>query len=333
MTVATLPLKPIDADFSQKLQDTIDQRAAIADVVGGLAAKGLKNVFFVGAGGSLICSYPAHYVLQARASVPAFQVQSDELNCQVPRLMGEGSLVVLASYTGTTKETVAAAKTAKATGATVIAVAKEGSPLAEAVDVAFKGKSDLFELLVAYAVLEATGEPVDAEAVEVALQAVPKALLSAVEQSEQRLAEVARAYQDAPFTYVLGSGPSYNWAYGSAMCFLQEMQWKQAAGYNSGEFFQGAFEMVDQDTAVILWLGEDASRPMGERAQRFLETYAPKHQVIDTRSLDLPGVSDALRGDISPLVIDALANRLAQHYESVRGHDLETRRYMFKVDY
>ena len=33
------------------------------------------------------------------------------------------------------------------------------------------------------------------------------------------------------------------------------------------------------------------------------------------------------------IVVAALANRLAQHYEAVRGHDLETRRYMFKVDY
>jgi fructoselysine 6-phosphate deglycase len=333
LSVATLPLKPIEADFTEKLQETVEQRAAIVDVVRRVADQGLANVYFVGAGGSIISSYPAHYILQARAAIPAFQVQSDEVNCQVPRLMGEGSLVVLASYTGTTKETVAAAKTAKATGATVIAVAKEGSPLAEAVDVAFKGKSDVFELLVAYAVLEATGDLSDPAAVDAGLQALPKALLSAVEQSEQHLAAVAEAYKDAPFTYVLGSGPSYAWAYGFAMCFLQEMQWKQAAGYNSGEFFQGAFEMVDSDSAVILWLGEDATRPMGERARTFLETYAPKHQVIDVKGLDLPGVPDALRADFSPLVIGALANRLAQHYESLRGHDLETRRYMFKVDY
>ena len=62
----------------------------------------------------VICSYPAHYLLQAKAPFPAFQLQSDELNCCTPALMGPGSLVVLASYTGTTKETVAAAKTAKA---------------------------------------------------------------------------------------------------------------------------------------------------------------------------------------------------------------------------
>ena len=128
----TLPLKPIDVDTVEKLRATVQERPAIAAVVNKVVEAGLKNVFFVGAGGSLICSYPAHYLLQAKAPFPAFQLQSDELNCSTPALMGPGSLVVLASYTGTTKETVAAAKTAKAAGATVIAAAKEGSPLAEA---------------------------------------------------------------------------------------------------------------------------------------------------------------------------------------------------------
>src|SRR3954451_23245058 len=142
-----LPLRPIDTDLVEKLQQTIDQRPAIDAVVTRLVEQGLRNVYFVGAGGSLICSYPAHYVLQRLASFPVFQLQSDELNCSQPALMGPGSLVVLASYTGTTKETVAAAKTAKATGATVIAAAKEGSPLADATDASFPAASDLFALL------------------------------------------------------------------------------------------------------------------------------------------------------------------------------------------
>jgi fructoselysine-6-P-deglycase FrlB-like protein len=314
----TLPLKPIDTDTVEKLRATVQERPAIAAVVNKVVEAGLKNVFFVGAGGSLICSYPAHYLLQAKAPFPTFQLQSDELNCSTPALMGPGSLVVLASYTGTTKETVAAAKTAKATGATVIAAAKEGSPLAEAADASFSGKSDLFELLVAYSLLEAVGADVDTNEVGAALEALPEAVRHAVEES---------------ITYVLGSGPSYNWAYGFAMCFLQEMQWKHAAAFNTGEFFQGAFEMVDDDTAVLLWLGEDASRPMGERGKAFLETYCKKARYVDVADLTLPGVPAAMRKDLSPIVVGALANRLAQHYEAVRGHDLETRRYMFKVDY
>ena len=181
--------------------------------------------------------------------------------------MGPGSLVVLASYTGTTKETVAAAKTAKAAGATVIAAAKEGSPLAEAADAAFAGKSDLFELLVAYSLLEAVDADVDAAEVGAALEALPEAVRHAIEESESVLADVALTFKDEPITYVLGSGPSYNWAYGFAMCFLQEMQWKHAAAFNTGEFFQGAFEMVDDDTAVLLWLGEDAVPSDGRARQ------------------------------------------------------------------
>lgn len=329
----TLPLKPIDADTVEKLSATIAEREAIRSAVCDAVDKGLRNVYFVGAGGSIICSYPAHYLLQQKGTVPAFQVQSDELNTSVPALMGPGSLVVLASYTGTTKETVAAAKTAKATGATVIAAAKAGSPLADAADTAFSGKSDLFELLVAYEVLAATGADLDVAAVDQALDALPEAVRHAIEQAEPQLADIAEAFKDEPITYVLGSGPSYGWAYGLAMCFLQEMQWKHAAAFNSGEFFQGAFEMVDHDTAVLLWLGEDASRPMGERAKSFLDQYCKKARHVDVGDLELPGIPESVRGQVSPIVVGALANRLAQHYESVRGHDLETRRYMFKVEY
>jgi fructoselysine-6-P-deglycase FrlB-like protein len=329
----TLPLKPIDADTIDKLTAAIDEREAIAAAVADVVARGLRNVYFVGAGGSIICSYPAHYLLQRKASFPVFQLQSDELNCTTPALMGGGSLVVLASYTGTTKETVAAAKTAKAAGATVISAAKAGSPLAEASDIAFSGKSDLFELVVAFELLAATGADLDHAEVDVALKALPEAVRHAVEQAEPQLAKIADAFKDEPITYVLGSGPSYGWAYGLAMCFLQEMQWKHAAAFNTGEFFQGAFEMVDDDTAVLLWLGEDASRPMAERGKRFLDTYCKKAQYVDVKDLELPGIPAALRQEVSPIVVGALANRLAQHYEAVRGHDLETRRYMFKVDY
>ncbi|WP_270887992.1 SIS domain-containing protein [Pedococcus sp. 5OH_020] len=329
----TLPLKPIDADTVDKYRAAIDERAAIAETVAPLVEAGLRNVYFVGAGGSIICSWPAHYLLQQKASFPAFQLQSDELNSSTPALMGPGSLVVLASYTGTTKETVQAAKTAKASGATVIASAKAGSPLADAVDKAFAGKSDIFELLVAFSLLEATGADVDAGSISAALQALPEAVLNAVQQSEGTLADIAEAFKDEPITYVLGSGPGYGWAYGFAMCFLQEMQWKHAAAFNTGEFFQGAFEMVNDDTAVLLWLGEDATRPMAERGKKFLDTYCKKAQYVDVKDLELPGVPAELRGDFTGIVIGALANRLAQHYESVRGHDLEQRHYMFKVDY
>lgn len=329
------PVKPIDPEDLERASATVALRDELDAYVASLVEQGLRNIYFVGAGGSLICSYPAHYVLTQRSDIPAFQMQSDELNAAQPALMGEGSIVVLASYTGTTKETVAAARTARSTGATVVTAAKEGTPLAEAADRNFVAKSDIFELMLAYAVLKATGKltGAQADAVNSSLEALPEALRGAAEQSDQLLASVADKFKDDPVTYVLGSGPNQAWAYGMAMCYLQEMQWKHAAGFNAGEFFQGAFEVVDDDSAVILWLAEDASRPLAERARDFLDTYAKRAAYIDTKDVDLPGISTDVRPDLTPLVVAALASRLAQHYEAVRDHDLKTRRYMFKVDY
>ena len=61
----------------------------------------------VGAGGSLVASYPAFYLLRDRLELPVLQVQSDELNTTRPAALGTGSLVVVASHTGTTKEMTA----------------------------------------------------------------------------------------------------------------------------------------------------------------------------------------------------------------------------------
>jgi fructoselysine-6-P-deglycase FrlB-like protein len=331
---ATLPLKPIEDGFVDKFRSTIAQRPVIEKFAADLVAVGLRNVFFVGAGGSLISGYPAHYLLQRKAPFPVFQVQSDEFNTAGLAQLGASSLVVVSSHTGTTKETVAAAKTAKNAGATVVAIAKAGSPLAEASDLALTAESrDLAMLLIAYALLEATDAAHDYAAIQAALEALPEALVAAVQESEELLHGIAEALADEEITYVLGSGPSYGWAYGLAMCYLQEMQWKHAAAFNAGEFFQGAFEVVNDDVPVLLLLGEDASRPMVERAKAFLDRYTKKAHYIDVRNLTLPGVPAQVRPDVSPIVIGALMSRLAQHYESVRGHDLKQRHYMFKVDY
>jgi len=330
----TLPLKPIEPEFSEQVRHTIGHRQQVEQLVNDVVRRGLRNVFFVGAGGSLIASYPAYWILMRAAQFPVFQVQSDELNTTRPAALGHGSLVVVASYTGTTKETVAAADWAKSRGATVVAAGKAGSPLTELADLAITGEnSDIAEALVSYALLQRLDVPGDYDATWRALEALPEALRIAQEEVEEQVHDIAEALKDEPITYVLGSGPNYGWAYGLAMCYLQEMQWKHAAAYDSGEFFQGAFEVIDDSVAVIVLLGEDASRPMGERARAFLDRYGKKVHYLDTARLTLPGVPPELRGDVSPFALRVVIGRLAKHYELVRGHDLEQRHYMFKVEY
>ena len=157
--------------------------------------------------------------------------------------------------------------------AALVTLKAEGD-LAMAVRTAFISKSihatQVVLQLVALALLERDG--VDISAMHEALRAVPQALLTALDAYESRTAEITLAMKDEPVTYVMASGPLFGAANIYTMCYLQEMQWKHAAGFNSGEFFQGAFEVVTEDQAVLLFLGEDATRPMGERAKTFLDT-------------------------------------------------------------
>ena len=51
MAVETLPLSPIEADLESKLEQTVSYHSTIREFVGECVRKGMKNVYFVGAGG------------------------------------------------------------------------------------------------------------------------------------------------------------------------------------------------------------------------------------------------------------------------------------------
>ena len=99
------------------------------------------------------------------------------------------------------------------------------------------------------------------------------------------------------------------------------------------DFFHGAFEVITDQTGVVLFLGLDRSRPTAERARTFLEKYARRAWTVDLADLALPGIPEPYRGEVGPIVLGALASRIAQHFEAVTGHDLDMRRYMHKVEY
>ena len=344
-SASTLPLKPIPTEHRAGLEIALGQRPAIEALAARIVAGGLRNVFLTGSGGGLLTHTPVQYLLERGTSkVPAFAYSANELIYRDPVALGAGSLVLIASNTGTTPEVVEATKFCRAKGATTVAYTRHpDSPLAGAVDVAFtygddKGVGDpkqTAEAITVLAILRELGEitPADYDAHIAALAALPDALLAAVRQSEDLNHRIAETLKDAPVIYVLGSGPNVGVAYCLSMCYLQEMQWKHAAHFDAAEWLHGAMEVVQEDTAVILYMGEEATRPIDERAQRFIEKYTRKGFCVDARDIELPGIEAAMRPFVSTYVLFALQSRLAEHFEAVRGHDLKQRRYMFQVEY
>jgi fructoselysine-6-phosphate deglycase len=334
---------PIAADYKPSLRLALSQRPEIEALTSEVVTAGLENLFLVGVGASLVVMYPTAYLFERHSRhAPVFQLTSNEFVFRRPATMGRGSLVVVSSHTGRTAETVEAARVARKAGATVVAISRDtDNPLAEAANATFAYRSedtitDAKLILIGQlgvALLSRAGDFNDYAGAMRAFDTLPDALYATKLQTESRNDEIARQLQNEPITYVLGSGPSFGTAYLFAMCFLQEMQWMHAVALNAGEFFHGAMEMVTDDVAVIVLLGEDETRPMAERAQAFVRKHSRKGVFIDSRDLRLPGVEPDWRPLVSPFALSSVLTRLASHYAAVRGHSLDLRRYMFKEAY
>ena len=338
-------LKPLPGARRAGLDRALGQQADIEAFAGDLVRRDVRNVFLLGSGGGLLTHEGVQFLLERRSTrFPAFALSANEFIYRAPATLGQGSLAVLASNTGTTPEVLAAARFARDRGATTVAVTKKAdSPLAGAVDAAWtyedeEGVGDPKQVQLSILGLALLRETGDVSADEYgahlrALRALPDALLDACREAEALNARIAAELREAPVIYVIGGGPNHGTAYCLAMCYLQEMQWKDAASFDAAEFLHGAMEVVTEDTAVVQFLGEEATRPIDERARAFLERYTRRAFFVDARELTLPGIEPAMRPFASHFALDAVMSRLAQHFEAETGHDLRNRRYMFKVEY
>jgi len=330
-----------DPDFRRIVEAALAQRERIAQVAR-MAANDASNIFLIGCGGSYNDFSAVAYRSDRSAKIPTFHFNSEEFNRRAPALLGKGSVVLVASHNGTTKETIEAARRCRAVGARVIGFTKnETTPLADECDNVFTYNSDRTILapkqlligMMVTALLRETGADLDYAAIEQAYSAVPAAFEKAIEEGEANLHETAVAFGGEPLTYVLSAGPNQGAGYGFAMCYLMEMQWKHASWFNANEFLHGAFEVVQADTPVLLFKGEDDTRGIVDRVETFLAKNTNRCRVVDSKDYSLPGVPASMRGEISPLLLSTLSRRLAEHYQAVTGHDLNDRRYMFKTQY
>ena len=336
-------LIPVPDDFEACVQHAVDQNDKAQEVVARAIGRGLRNVFLVGCGGSHFGTYPAFDVLDRYAT--AFETQritSAELTSRVPARLGPNSLVVTASHSGNTPETVAAAEFAKARGATVVGISRVGENGLSRVSDVHLDYPDTITITepklvhneqLAVALLQQTGMGDAVADLAEAIPALPGALRVTKDEMAETGERVADVVSDADLTYVVGAGPAYGMAKMMAWCYFEEMQWMNAAAINGGDFFHGPLEMVLDRTPVVTLVAEDASRPLGRRVIDFVSRTSRATAAVDTAVLTLPGVSDAARPDVSVLALMSAERRVLDHVAARRGHDTSVRRYMYKVAY
>ena len=158
-------------------------------------------------------------------------------------------------------------------------------------------------------------------------------LLKAKEQYEDRCAKMAAEHKDTDYHMVVGSGMLWGEAYDYAMCILEEMQWIKTKSIHAAEYFHGTLELVEDGTSMILFYGEDETRPLMDRVMAFSKKITSAINVFDTKEVELPFTEQEYRKIVSPMIMYAITERLSCHLEKERNHPLTTRRYYRQMEY
>lgn len=274
--------------------------------------------------------------IEVRRAFPA------EFMAQNPPRLDERTLVLLASKSGTTPETVEAARFLQDKPCRTIGFTQwDDKPLAGAVRECFMvGETSesftamfmLMQSLIGSVLEQKDGWPL-AEKLLSSLDALPEVIADAALANEDRAAADARTYQHDRSFYHVASGPGFTTAYVFGVCILMEMLWLHSYPIEAAEFFHGPFEIVDRTTPLILIKGEDPSRPLMERVERFCATYAGRVIAYDSKDFAMPGIAPEIRPIVAPYVLQAALKRMAAHLSVLHNQPLTTRRYMWKVDY
>jgi fructoselysine-6-P-deglycase FrlB-like protein len=307
--------------------------------------KPAAEVFLVACGGSLVDLYPARFFLASESrSLRTDLYTSNEFVHAAPEALGERSVVIICSHGGETPESVDATRIAQAKGSlTVTLTHNESARIASFSDhnVVYEwGDESSVEnnpmaitLALCLEVLQQLEGYRHYDDFRHALQQIDAVVAAARGKVRERVAGFAERYQDEKLFYILSSGASFGHAYGFAICSLMEMQRLDASAIHSGEFFHGPFEVTDEQRNFIVLMNEGRTRPLDERVVAFLARYAKRYEVVDARELGIGVLAESVVDYFNPVLFYSVLCDYRQALAEIRGHPLETRRYMGKVPY
>ena len=319
--------------YEKVVGDAIALRPQIEKAVDEICAQGYTNLFFIGCGGTYAHSLPMKYWLDTTSDIDTYSVIAAEFMAAGHKKFTKDSVCVFSTRSGNTKE---------AGARTVVYVSNDNTPVCEYADYKFASFAEddcLCEAIYTYMIIllsrfkKNAGEFEDYDEFLGQYEAVVPYLIKAKEQYEDRCAAMAARHKDTDYHMVIGSGMMWGEAYDYAMCILEEMQWIKTKSIHAAEYFHGTLELVEEDTSLILFYGEDETRPLMDRVMNFSQKVTKVINIFDTKEIELPFTRPDYRKIVSPMVMYAMTERLSCHLEKERNHPLTTRRYYRQMEY
>ena len=309
---------------------------------------GLKQVVFVACGGSYASSYPARYLLNQESALRVQGYNASEFVYATPKNIDKNTLVIGTS-TKATAETVEAIKVAREKGAVTIGLTGYPDSLtAQAAhyyityyhaDEWYKDPSLIHcnsqgtALKVAFWLLKEYDNYQAYDKALAAFEKMPEIYGRAHEAVKADAALFAMTYKDDLVWNVMSSGAAWEVSYADAFCFFQEMQTVHCVPVHSGEYFHGAFETCDKDLAILLFKSVGRTRPVDERAERFLNKFGGHHWIIDAAELGLGELDEEVAEYFNAVMMHPISKQFISAMADVRMHPMSYRRYMWKFDY
>lgn len=310
-------------------------------------AGGLKSVVWVAAGGSHDGHYAAQYFMDRESTkVTSQQITSAEFVYAAPKRVNANCLVVLTSMRGT-RETIEAAKVAKAMGAVTVAQYVDESELTTVCDYKVQYGS-IWEddkdqsktnsgnaLRFAMAIVDIVEGYANYDDAMEAFTRIQPAYVKAREYCRPLAAKWAEAMKNEKCITVLASGPAYGSGHIFSTCNILEMLQIQSPTFNSCDFFHGPFEITDKAEAFFLLVADGRTRAADERAIRFMDKYAgDKVYILDAKELGLNNLKESVMEYFNHLLFTPILNNVyMKELSKATGVDYTTRRYMWKVEY
>lgn len=319
------------------VQGALALRPRIEETVDGICKAGFKNICWLGIGGTYASCLQAEVHMRERSKLDFFVVNAAEYLTTGDLRVGEGTVVVVSSVTGSTVEMVDGVKKAKAAGAKILGfIDIDTTELAKLMDweIAYPANEQLKFFMVADRFMYNHGEFAEYDEYYAQLDAHLARDLVEVEKAADAFGlEFAQKHHEDSIHYFVGAGNQYGSTYSYAMCYWEEQHWIRTKSIHCAEFFHGMLEIVDRDTAVTVFVGEDKQRPLSQRVVDFLPRICANFTVIDSKDYDLPGIDERFRGNLSHLVTHAVTQRIDAHMEQLNCHPMEIRRYYRRLNY
>jgi fructoselysine 6-phosphate deglycase len=284
------------------------------------------RILLLGSGASWVTLYTGYYFLQTCTSLPVVHRFGPELIADEPRARAKAKTVaILASYSGNTADTVAAAAECRARGYPTIAICRtrRGKLMEladhlityESVCLYTSAMANLLWLLADYA--EMRGEKAEAVRMKKELEALPGRFRSALARSEEVAGEAVERLKDERFFYVLGDGAVWGLAYQWGYTNLMEYAKIHAACLRSSEWRHGPLEVLPSSPAMVQFVGTDATRDYALGTQAYCRARGARLAVFDSRDyFDTHPV-------LAPFALHTVSQLFLLSYCTLHGRDMD----------